>query len=149
MGGLAEAGAADPPGGSARGACLLLLLGFGLLVTWLVLSIFVLNLVVADAGNLAVMVAVLVVAAWRVRKRGAGHVPMWCAAVASTLLPFQLLQDLGTEHRWPAGQMHELLIAQKIGGLLTLACLAMAGRAFLRHKRRTAAARASGEPAAI
>lgn len=151
MVGRAEAGAAGRPGGDWRmgrwgvvvGAVLVVLM-----VGWFVLSIFVLDVVVADAVNLAVAVAFLGGAAWWARRRREARAIMWFAAFFTITMPFQILRDLATEHRWPAGQIHELLIARRIGGVPALACLAMFGITLIREQRRKAAARAGQEPTA-
>lgn len=83
-----------------------------------------------------------------VRKRIGARAAMWTVAALSIMNLFMFLHDLAAEHRWPAGQLHELLIVRRIGMLPALACLAMAGIALHRNRRRTAAESAAGNPTA-
>lgn len=108
-----------------------------------------LDVVVADAVNLAAAAALLAGAAWQSRKRKKGQAFMWFPAFLSLTMPFTLLYDLGTKHHWPAGHMHDLLIARRIGALPELACLAMFCITLVRNIRRAATARASRKPTAI
>jgi hypothetical protein len=149
MGGRAEVGAADPPGGDRRIVRWLVLVGVVLLlVIWFVLSFLVLDVVVADAVIVAAAVAWLAAAAWWARKRRKGDVFMWFAAFLSITTLIQLFHDLASEHRWPAGQMHELLIAGRIGQVPALACLAMFLIVLIRKLRRTTTGRESSDPTA-
>src|SRR5258708_28675300 len=98
----ADVGAADRRGGDGRrgrgpavaGAVLLVLL-----VIWFVLSIFVLDVVVADAVNLATAVAWLAAAAWRAGKRKQSPASMWFAPYPSITMPVPLPHDLALAQR--------------------------------------------------
>lgn len=139
----AEADAPDRPGGNppvGRWRAVVGAVVLALFVIWFVLSIFVLDAVVADAVSVAAVVTCLAGAAWLARKRGKGHAFMWLAASASIEMPFQLIHDIAAEHRWPEGQIHDILIARRIGAVPVLASLAMFGIALVREQRRAARA---------
>ena len=96
MDGHSGDGTADRVGAGVRRRrwpAVVLLLFLGLLGTWLVLGLFVLDVVVADAGNLAVVMVWFAVAAWSVRRRQGGHASMWTAAAFSIMTFFLFIHD--------------------------------------------------------